>query len=806
MAIDAIMKRSRDAARRARAALAAAEPGVDRYALAAASGPLDEIRADTDLVQRLRDIDERLDDRQRRLRSLRQDTDRPPEIRRRQVARLEAEIAQLTTARRDLEAEARAISLPAQPKPKPGLPGPAGELTDVGTASENRSLQPGPASVSPENTGKMHIGPAPTSFPRAAADSPKSAPIQKKSGQRPAAPSGDRGTRNSGPAAATANARDIWAAGLPAVPLTDDGAVDTDALRKGQVYRMPESAGGGLGRWTNGLFYNYDGKSDWNFRSVADLDAYSGVSGQPTADQRRKFFLNLIMAGGGFMPAVFLEKPDIGAFNRENTEGLWAAQGDDEVSFRLGDGPVFLTLPDDAAAILLRNWDDFKTRMTLLSRLFADDLTLSELRRLIEAEVFKGIPESGWSEPAALRPDGMTYDFEDPYGAQKHLARLRMRAFDEMIEGIRRGASDEEVAQLIRDFQEIMLPELMGAGRFLKEFVKDMVPGLNNLRSGIHFWNDLREIKEEWKEGDIAGLAGNSLLLLLDGLGMIPIVGSAFAPVRTALKKGARAVGAALPRLDGLAAQAQLWRHRLQWPNREHKIDPSRIFGAIFDKLPPDIQGKVRSKTNFAFGGAGEEYQQGLLGRMDPAAQGQTHVNIPPHLQPMLGGRKFRRYDGLARDATDLFVEDIMGWFDPLIGRQWDRFQAGFKHYEFKTGAAWNRFQEIVDAFANNNPGQLTDVFGNAVERVERARIYPEQIPMGLAIRHAQERFAELVANNVIDVTTSRELLNAMKTSYERGTKFIGLFDYAGLYVNLLAAAGHRSRALSSGKDNQVGK
>ena len=55
----------------------------------------------------------------------------------------------------------------------------------------------------------------------------------------------------------------------------------------------------------------------------------------------------------------------------------------------------------------------------------------------------------------------------------------------------------------------------------------------------------------------------------------------------------------------------------------------------------------------------------------------------------------------------------------------------------------------------------------------------------------------------MIDATTSRALLDAMRTSYERGTKLIGLFDYAGLYVNLLAAAGHRSRAMASEKDNQ---
>jgi len=499
------------------------------------------------------------------------------------------------------------------------------------------------------------------------------------------------------------------------------------------------------------------------------------------------------------MPAILLKAPDIDNFNRNVGGGLRALQGDDVVSFRLGDGPVFLTLPDDAAAVLVRNWADFGPRVNLLARLFADDLSPEDMRRMVEAEVYKSIPESERDKPSVMPPDNTMSFFDDHLGHQQGIAELRIRAFDEMVDGIRRGASDEEVAELIRDFQEIMLPELMGAGRFLKEFVKDMVPGLNNVRSAFHLWNDIIELKEEWKDGDIAGLAGNSVLLLLDGLGLVPIVGSAFAPVRNTLKRGGRAFVRTIPRMDGLVAQVQLWKHRLQWRNLSHTIDPSRIFGAVFDKLPPEIQWRVRSKTNFALGHAGEVHQQSLLGRMDPAAQRQTHVNIPEHLQPTLRDRTFRRYDGLARDATGLIVEDIMGWLGPLIGHQRNRFQAGFKHHEFKAGGSNNALQNVIDAFANNNPGMLTDVLGNAVERVERARIYPEQIPMDLAIQHARERFAQLVANNVIEASTSRELLDAMKASYELGTKFIGLFDYAGLYVNLLAAAGHRSRATPSG-------
>lgn len=805
MTIDGLMKRSRDAARRAREALAAAEPNRNRTGLTAAAGPLAEISADADLVRTVREIEAELDDRQRRLQSLRRNPDRPPEVRRRQVAQLEAEIAQLKAARHELEDDARAILLPAQPKPKPRFPGPAVEITDVGATNESRPSRSGSPPHPPIGARLTRIDDTPASAPRQAARSLGSPRAQPEDGRIPDTSGGERARRNTVSPPTKASARDNWIADLPVVPLTAAGAVDVDALRTGQVYRIPESAGGGLGRWTSGLFYNYDRKADWDFRSVADLDAYSGVSGQPTPEDRWDWPGNKIKAGSDYTPAIYLEKPDIDRFNSEGNDGVRAHQGDDEVSFRRGDGPVFLTLPDDAAAVLVRNWSDFRPRLKLLSRLFADDLPLEEVRRLVEAEVYKDIPESERSKPSAMKPDGTVYAFHDPNGGQRLIADFRMRAFDEMVDGIRRGASDEEVAQLIHEFQEIMLPELMGASRFISEFFKDMVPGLNNLRSGFHLRNDLIELEEEWKEGDIAGLAGNSALLLLDTLGLLPVVGSAFAPVRTALKKGARAIGRALPRLDGLVAQAQLWKHQLQSPNLTRKIDASRVFGEAFTDLPKDIQRRVRPKINFVFGHAGEQHQGNLLGRMDPAAEQQIRVNIPANLRPMLGGHQSRIYDGLARKATDILVEDIMGWLGRLTGRRWDGFQAGFKHYEFKTGAARNRFQDVIDAFANENPAQLTDTLGNAVDNVRMTRIYPEQIPMELAIAHAEIGFQQLVANNVIDAMTSRMLLDAMRTSYKRGTKLIGLFDYAGLYVNLLAAAGHRVRATTSGDTTEKG-
>ena len=516
--------------------------------------------------------------------------------------------------------------------------------------------------------------------------------------------------------------------------------------------------------------------------------------------KRQDNFINGVKAGGDYMPTVFLEKPDFEEFNSNNSDGVRAVQGDDEVSFGLGDGPAFLTLPDDAAAVLVRNWDDFKPRLGLLSRLFAEDLPPEDMRRLIEAEVYKDIPESERGKPTAMKPDGTMYAFDDPYGGERFMAQMRMRAFDELVEGIRGGATDEEITGLIGDFQQIMLPELMGVGRFLREFVKDIIPGLNNVRSGIHFWNDLIEIEEEWKEGDVTGLAGNSLLLVLDGLGMIPIVGSAYAPVRSGLKKGARAVGKAAPRLDALVAQAQVWKHARQWSNLDHKIDPLRIFGPTVKNLPPDVVKALGRKANWIVGGASQGYLQGLLRRMDPAARAE--VTIANH-DIVPGATMGRRYDMAARDATAILIEDIAGW----LGHRFGDFRAQLNHFEFKAGGGIKaRSQELIDNFANAHPGQLLERGGAPVTNVRDIRIFPQQIPIEYAIADAGTRLGQLVNRGVIDEVTSVALLNGMIAESKRGTKLIGLFDYAGMFVNLLAAGSHRTSATTSGRTAEGGE
>ncbi len=76
------------------------------------SATAEEIAGHPRVARRFREIDAKLDDRNRSLRVLRRDSTRPPEVRRRQAAELEAEIADPKTARRGWEDEARTTCQP----------------------------------------------------------------------------------------------------------------------------------------------------------------------------------------------------------------------------------------------------------------------------------------------------------------------------------------------------------------------------------------------------------------------------------------------------------------------------------------------------------------------------------------------------------------------------------------------------------------------------------------------------------------------------------------------------------------------
>lgn len=153
---------------------------------------------------------------------------------------------------------------------------------------------------------------------------------------------------------------------------------------------------------------------------------------------------------------------------------------------------------------------------------------------------------------------------------------------------------------------------------------------------------------------------------------------------------------------------------------------------------------------------------------------------------------RVRTYDMMARRALAILVEDIVGGFARRFGRRWDNFHANWEHYEFKTGKQIKEpSQKSRDEYAMANPDAVGDP---PVTNIRDIRIFPKQIPIEFVVADAERRLGELVNAGIIDGLTRSTLIDVMIAESKRGTKLIGLFDYVGLYVNLLAASGHRAR------------
>ncbi|MDH5556624.1 MAG: hypothetical protein OEZ03_04690, partial [Alphaproteobacteria bacterium] len=302
---------------------------------------------------------------------------------------------------------------------------------------------------------------------------------------REARPTGDwRGN------AGARNDLGFWTFGLP---LTAEGRVDESALRPGAVYRIPDSAGGGTGQWKSGAFYNFDQKSDWRLRTAADLDAYSGASDAPTPEERDEEALadieeglEIVKAGSAFTPAVIATKEDIDRFNEGDRGGIRAVGGDDEIVFDLGDGEEFLALPDDAAAHVIRNWEKYGPRLAFLSKLQDETLSPEERRRLVEEEVHRDVRAAESRGPVSPIGGRAAAMLQSKRSELRRVAEARLQAYDDLVAAMDSGATDEEVAELLENFQQAMLPELLGWGPVIGEVVKDLVPGLSNVRSAIH--------------------------------------------------------------------------------------------------------------------------------------------------------------------------------------------------------------------------------------------------------------------------------------------------------------------------------
>jgi hypothetical protein len=248
----------------------------------------------------------------------------------------------------------------------------------------------------------------------------------------------------------------------------------------------------------------------------------------------------------------------------------------------------------------------------LLSKLQDETFSPEDRRRLLEEEVYRDVRAAesrGPLSPIGGRAAAMLQSKRSEF---RRVAEARLQAYDDLVAAMDSGATDEEVTELLENFQQAMLPELLGLGPVIGEVVKDLVPGLSNVRSAIHAWNDLIEIAEEIEEGDVLGVVGNSGMLLLDVVGVIPVVGSAATAVRTALKSGAKGTVRALGRTaTGQIAKRWMSRRRLaKYMNTAtDKLKSKSVeeyFGKVWDDLPPRMQLLLRKRLPFFVGRAGE--------------------------------------------------------------------------------------------------------------------------------------------------------------------------------------------------------
>lgn len=422
------------------------------------------------------------------------------------------------------------------------------------------------------------------------------------------------------------------------IPRTGEGKADLGALNSTHAYRLPAAIGEAVVRPRgNALVPVVDLSGSRQGQSFTETDRpidapYSGqvapvpaligegsvglpderpIPGQdPSKVLTGADVLEKVKKGSALTQAVNLTDDELREYSQKNGDGVRALRDGGEILFSLGDGDEFLTLPVDAAAYVIRNWDSYRSRLALLRKLQDASLPPEELRRLVEDEVYKGIPVHLRNRMGG--PGWIAIEGSDPDEYGQRAAAAKLKAYDDLVAALDAGASEETITELFENFQQAMFPELLGWGAVFSDIVKDLAPGLGNFRSGIFAWNDLIEIANDFNDGDLLGLIGNSGMLVLDSLGMIPAVNSAFAPVRIAVKSGGRRALRAAGRAP-VARIVTRWQARYRLAKYLRTTTDSlksrsieEYFGKVWKDLPPRMQGVLRKRFQYFVGRSGE--------------------------------------------------------------------------------------------------------------------------------------------------------------------------------------------------------
>ena len=564
----------------------------------------------------------------------------------------------------------------------------------------------------------------------------------------------------------------FWTLGLP---LTAEGQVNESALRPGAVYRVPDSAGGGTGQWKSGMFYNFDQKGDWRLRTVGDLDAYAGASDAPTPEERDEQAMDDL--DKAFMPAADMNDDDIGKFKKETGYGLTRGEG----GFTLTDpsGRELFDLANEDAAELARIWSpEIASQIATMGLPWREDLTPEEKRKLLAEAI--GADKLG---PARKYITGRGRAANASRDAKRHLIQLRMKAYDDLAAAMERGASGEEIGELLGEFHAAMLPEVLGTERFVREFLMDLVPGLGNVRSFRHLQNDIAEIDRAIETGEWDDAAWASGMAVLDFIGIFP--------GGNVLKGLARGAVDLVPYARRALAERSIRRLARQWNDPDiEKVNARMFFGDVFDEFSLEMQEKLRGLLNDRIGkGGGEKILEGLGKQMDPSAGRGVPVKLP-------SGQGFlsmtREYDLEARYWSDIVASKnatlgrLARWLVNAGDEAASGAKAEVKKFELKVGERGKPPREdLPDTYFRENPDVARK---NGVNEIVDLRMDPKEIPIVFVMDDLSGHLNKWVKQGRLSRSDADVLQQAMKQMMSKGTSNMSLKDYTGLLARLAAA------------------
>jgi len=549
-----------------------------------------------------------------------------------------------------------------------------------------------------------------------------------------------------------------------------DGKLDTSRLEDKQLYRF--MAGNRV------VDVVYDRRVDALVPTNPDGDGAMQPIGTTALESAKETAIRT------FSPAPYLNDAAIATFREKTRHGLRRGDG----GFTLADpaGHDMFSLSEDEAAVLAHIWTpEIAPRVEATGALWREDLSPDEKRRRIQAAVYKDIPEALRSvSPSG--PNWISMEGGDPEDFGQRLAARRLEAFDAVAAAIESGATEQEIANRVGEFQEAMLPEVFGLGRVIKEFLMDIAPGLGNIRGIRHLQNDVAELQHAVDTGEWGDAAMASGMAILDAIGIFPGLNTA--------KGIARGIGRGIPYANRPLGERSFRRLMRQWNETGKKfasIKVEDLVGDLIDGLDPKIRKSFTGLVRNRVGIVGEERTfEDVIKRMDPQASKQVRIELP---RKKGSPTKTRVFDALATlpseeiEIANALLGRLARWFvaagDEVIGGT----KGARKMIETKTGKLFESYaQEMAREWLAKNPEVTLRKAG--ADGFANLRNAPSEIPIEFLVQDVSEYLDGWVSKGRISKDVSDKLQLAMRQLKARGIESVRLEDYVGFLARLNAA------------------